>query len=61
MNFRIEFHDDGILRDCSTDNQFTAAVLFDTLQGLYPIVYWYKVFPSGEEELFTFYKLDHAA
>jgi hypothetical protein len=61
MNFRIEFLDNGILRDCTTDNHFTAATLFDVLQSDYPLVYWYRVMPNGEEDLYTFYRADQAA
>ena len=59
--FRIEFVDDGILRDCSTDNSFTAAVLFDTLQRSYNQVYWYRINLDNQEELFQFYNSNQIA
>jgi|LauGreDrversion4_2_1035121.scaffolds.fasta_scaffold478626_2 hypothetical protein len=59
--FRIEFVDDGILRECNTDNSFTAAVLFDNLQRSYTQVYWYRINLSGEEELFQFYNSNQIA
>jgi len=38
---RIEFYDDGILRDCTTDNEHTATTLFNIMTKEYPRVYWY--------------------
>jgi hypothetical protein len=58
---RIEFVDDGILRDCTTDNHFTAATLFDVLQRKYPQVYWYTMLGETGEELTQFYNVDLAA
>jgi hypothetical protein len=50
---RIEFVDNGILRDCTTDNQHTAVTLFNAMQKEYPQVYWYRINTilgcSGEE------------
>ncbi len=52
--YRIEFDDFGTLRDCTTDNYFTAATLFDNLQRLkYLHVYMYRTNP--EEELMQVY------
>lgn len=56
MIYRIEFEDDGILRECTTENHVTAACMFDALQSDYPRVYWYCVLPNGEEDLYTFYR-----
>jgi len=61
---RIEFVDDGILRDCTTDNHFTAATLFDVLQRKYPQVYWYRIntmLDETGEELMQFYNASRAA
>ena len=43
MHYRIEWNDDGTLRDCETDNYFTATVLFKVLSDEYSEVYIYKV------------------
>lgn len=41
--YRIEFNDEGILRDCTTDNTLTAVELFHNLSKVYPHVYVYRV------------------
>ena len=46
MAYRIEFDDQGILRECLTDNYYTAVALMDTLQRKYPHVYLFEVEPE---------------
>ena len=38
MDYRIEFEDDGILRECFVDNYYTASTLVDVLQRKYRYV-----------------------
>ncbi len=40
--YRIEFEDDGILRDCVTDNFYTAVTLFNLFMYGYPHIYMFK-------------------
>jgi hypothetical protein len=61
---RIEFVDDGILRDCTTDNHHTATTLFNVLMKKYPKVYWYlttTMLGESTEELCLSYDATLAA
>lgn len=53
MHYRIEWNDDGTLRDCETENYFTATVLFKVLSNDYSEVYIYKI--KANEELLHSY------
>jgi hypothetical protein len=54
MKYRIEWNEDGVLRECETENYFTATVLFAVLSNTYSEVYIYKV--SIKEDLLHSYR-----
>ena len=40
--YRIEFVDDGILRECNTDNYYTALTLFNLFMYGYKATYMFE-------------------